>query len=86
MINAPGTNREIHISNVPRYLAPFHAKLHPHFFTDVLIVGGGLAGLTAALAVDPSLKVLVVCKAGLDLSNSVKAQGGIATVWDVPED
>ena len=27
---------------------------------DVLIVGGGLAGLRAALAVDPSLSVLVV--------------------------
>ena len=79
-------NREIKISGTPRYLAPFHAKLHPHFFTDVLVIGGGLAGLTAALSVDPSLKVLVVCKSGLNVSNSVKAQGGIATVWDVPDD
>ncbi|MCF0233487.1 MAG: FAD-dependent oxidoreductase, partial [Thermoguttaceae bacterium] len=78
--------REICISDVPRYLAPFHAKLHPHFFTDVLVIGGGLAGLTAALAVDPALKVLVVCKAGLSNSNSVKAQGGVATVWNVPDD
>ncbi|MBR4752710.1 MAG: L-aspartate oxidase [Thermoguttaceae bacterium] len=80
------TNREILISGLPRYLAPFHAKLHPHFFTDVLVIGGGLAGLTAALSVDPSQKVLVVCKAGLSQSNSLKAQGGIATVWDVPDD
>ena len=28
----------------PRYLTPFHPKRVPHFFTDVLIVGGGLAG------------------------------------------
>lgn len=70
----------------PRYLAPFHAKLHPHFFTDVLIIGGGLAGLRAALAVDPSLSVLVICKAGLNNSNSQKAQGGIATVWDLKTD
>ena len=79
-------NREIRVSNVGGMLAPFHAKLHPHFFTDVLIVGGGLAGLTAALAVDPSLRTLVVCKAGLSHSNSAKAQGGVATVWDVPDD
>ncbi len=86
MTEVAGNNREIHVSNLPRYLAPFHAKLHPHFFTDVLVVGGGLAGLSAALAVDPSLKVLVVCKSGLDVSNSVKAQGGIAAVWNVPDD
>ncbi|MDR1480000.1 MAG: L-aspartate oxidase [Planctomycetaceae bacterium] len=64
-----------------RYLVPFHPKRHPHFFTDVLVVGGGLAGCRAALAVDPSLNVLLVCKDGLDNSNSVNAQGGIAAVW-----
>ena len=28
----------------PRYLVPFHPKKVPHFFTDVLVIGGGLAG------------------------------------------
>ncbi|MGL4593097.1 MAG: L-aspartate oxidase [Thermoguttaceae bacterium] len=65
-----------------RYLVPFHPKRHPHFFTDVLVIGGGLAGLRAALSVDPTLQVLVVCKNGLENSNSMKAQGGIASVWD----
>ncbi|MBR2694512.1 MAG: L-aspartate oxidase [Thermoguttaceae bacterium] len=69
-----------------RYLIPFHAKRQPHFFTDVLIIGGGLAGVRAALAVDPSLRVLVICKDGLTNSNSGKAQGGIATVWDLDDD
>ena len=86
MTTAQPGSREIRLPKTPRYLAPFHAKLHPHFFADVLVIGGGLAGLTAALSVDPSLTVLVVCKAGLTNSNSVKAQGGIATVWDVPDD
>ena len=65
-----------------RYLVPFHPKRYPHFFTDILIIGGGLAGMRAALAVHPSLNVLVVCKEGLEGSNSHNAQGGIATVWD----
>ncbi|MBQ9798672.1 MAG: L-aspartate oxidase [Thermoguttaceae bacterium] len=86
MTTAQNGAREIRLPKTPRYLAPFHAKLHPHFFADVLVLGGGLAGLTAALSVDPSLTVLVVCKAGLTNSNSVKAQGGIATVWNVPDD
>ena len=69
----------------PRYLVPFHPKHVPHFFTDVLIVGGGLAGLRAALAVDPRLSVVVVTKQGVEQSNSSHAQGGIAGVLD-PDD
>jgi L-aspartate oxidase len=57
----------------------------PHCFTDVLIIGGGLAGLRAALAVDPSLTVTVVTKDDLRESSSQYAQGGIAGVLD-PED
>jgi L-aspartate oxidase len=69
----------------PRYLVPFHPKQTAHFFTDILIIGGGLAGLRAALAVPPELSVLVVTKDALRQSNSSYAQGGIASVID-PED
>lgn len=69
----------------PRYIAPFHPRQTPHFFTDVLIIGGGLAGLRAAHAVDPQLNVLVVTKDAVQQSNSNYAQGGIAGVLD-PED
>lgn len=68
--------------STPRYLAPFHPKQVPHFFTDVLVIGGGLAGLRAALAVDPKLSVLVVTKDDVVESNSAYAQGGVAVVWD----
>lgn len=66
----------------PRYLVPFHPKHIPHYFTDVLIIGAGLAGLRAANAVDPGLSVLVLTKDRLDESASSYAQGGIAGVLD----
>ena len=71
--------------SAPRYLVPFHPKRVPHAFTDVLIIGGGLAGMRAAIAIDPKLSVLVVSKDSLLKSNSQYAQGGIASVID-PED
>jgi L-aspartate oxidase len=68
-----------------RYLVRFDPKRIPHLFTDVLIIGGGIAGIRAALAVDPKLDVVVVTKDRLLQSNSAYAQGGIAGVFD-PED
>jgi L-aspartate oxidase len=69
----------------PRYLLPFDTRRALHRFTDVLVIGGGLAGLRAANAVEPNQSVLVVTKDRLRESNSNYAQGGIAGVLD-PED
>jgi L-aspartate oxidase len=69
----------------PRYLVPFGPKATAHRFTDVLVVGAGIAGLRAALAVPPPLDVLVVTKDRIAESNSAYAQGGIAGVL-APED
>jgi len=44
---------------------------------DILVVGGGLAGLAAALASDPDLRVAVVSRVHPLRSHSVAAQGGI---------
>src|SRR6478752_9285123 len=68
-----------------RYLVQFSPKHTPHFFTDVLVIGAGIAGLRAALEVPPSLDVLVVTKDRPTESNSAYAQGGIAGVLS-PED
>src|SRR5215213_2893540 len=68
-----------------RYLVRFDPKRIPHSFADVLILGGGIAGVRAALAIDPKLHVLVVTKDSLSQSNSSYAQGGIAGAMD-PED
>ena len=72
-------------SIVPRYLASFDPKRIPHYFTDVLIIGGGLAGLRAAMAIDDGLSVLIITKDEIQQSNSNYAQGGIAGVLD-PQD
>jgi len=69
----------------PRYLVSFGPKRVPHCFTDVLILGGGLAGLRAALEVDPGLSITLITKDDLRESSSQYAQGGIAGVID-PED
>ena len=69
----------------PRYLVRFGPKQTPHLFTDVLVIGAGIAGLRAALEVPPELDVLVVTKDRLQQSNSAYAQGGIAGVLS-PED
>jgi L-aspartate oxidase len=71
---------------IPRYLASFDPKQLPHFFTDLLIVGGGLAGLRAANEAHPDVRVLVVTKDEIDQSNSTYAQGGIAGVLSPDDD
>ncbi len=68
-----------------RYLVGFDLRELPHHFADVLIIGGGVAGLRAALGIADPYRVLVVTKDGVRESNSTYAQGGIAGVLD-PED
>ncbi len=79
-------SRTIHVPSMRRYLVPFDPKRVPHLFTDVLVIGGGIAGIRAALAVDPSLRTVVVTKDSLQHSNSAYAQGGIAGVLDPLDD
>lgn len=50
--------------------------------TDFLIIGAGLAGLTAAIKASEYGKVTIVSKTEFDESNSWLAQGGIAAALD----
>lgn len=74
-----------HFERPRRYLTAFDPRDLPHHFADVLVIGGGLAGLRAALGVPEPYRVLVVTKDEVKESNSAYAQGGIAGVLD-PED
>jgi len=49
---------------------------------DTIIVGSGLAGLTAAYHASKKGSVAIITKSQLDISNSYYAQGGIAAVTD----
>lgn len=53
---------------------------------DIVIIGSGIAGMYAALHLDPSLSVLLLAKGELSLSNSSLAQGGIAAVLQTEDD
>src|ERR1039458_1369232 len=53
---------------------------------DFLVVGGGVAGLSAAAGLAGAGSVLVVTKEGLAESNTAYAQGGIAVAMGGDED
>ncbi|MFW5682488.1 MAG: L-aspartate oxidase [Phycisphaeraceae bacterium] len=71
-----------------RYLIPFRATLLPQIFCDVLVIGGGVAGLRAAIetASHPDGgEVILAGKGQWELSNTTWAQGGIASVMAEPD-
>jgi L-aspartate oxidase len=57
----------------------FSVRSRPH---DVLIIGSGAAGLTAALTLAATRKVTVLAKGPLTSGSTAWAQGGIAAVLD----
>ena len=72
--------------HTPRYLLGFDLRRRPHLDADVLVVGGGVAGLCAALAAaDAGKEVLLLAKAAIAESNTFYAQGGVAAVLRADE-
>jgi L-aspartate oxidase len=53
---------------------------------DVVIVGGGVAGLSVALSLPAGLRVALVTKAALGESNTRYAQGGLAVAVGLDDD
>jgi L-aspartate oxidase len=49
---------------------------------DVIVIGSGAAGLSAALELAPTLKVAVLAKGGISAGSTAWAQGGIAAVLE----
>jgi L-aspartate oxidase len=59
-------------------LSPLSTKLQPPARYDVVVIGAGIAGLTAALAAADDASILVLAKGSLSSSSSYAAQGGVA--------
>ena len=72
-------------AQVRRYLTAFDTARLPQVFTDVVILGSGVAALRAALEVAPRLQVTLLTKSRLTESNSFYAQGGIAAAIAPPD-
>jgi L-aspartate oxidase len=53
---------------------------------DILIAGSGIAGLYAALCLEPRFRILMLSKKELTACNSAMAQGGIAAALDRQND
>ncbi len=76
-----------------RYLIPFRSSLLPQIFTDTLVIGGGVAGLRAAIAAagaddapgSPASDVIVLSKSAFSQTNTAWAQGGVAAVLRVDD-
>ena len=60
-------------------------KHNAELFSDFLVIGGGIAGLTFALKASEVGTVTVLTKAGSSEANTSYAQGGIASVWSVDD-
>ncbi len=68
-----------------RYLTNFEHYRLPHLLTDTLVLGSGVAGLSAALHAAEAGDVLLVAKDKLDQCATAYAQGGIAGATE-PDD
>ncbi len=72
-----------------RYLVHFSSYNVPQIFTDVLVLGSGVAGLSVVLGLPEGVSAVVVSKGSLQESATAKAQGGVAAavaVYDSPQE
>jgi L-aspartate oxidase len=65
---------------IPRSLIDYRLSGLPRVDTDVVVIGGGIAGLFTAVKAAERERVLVITKKTLFESNTRHAQGGIAAV------
>ena len=64
---------------IPRYLVNYDTDNIEKVFTEAVVVGSGIAGLTAALEISKQFDVAVVTKGELKETATWYAQGGVAT-------
>ena len=65
-----------------KFLVDFNTAEMKKTYTDVLIIGSGIAGVYTALELSDEYKITLITKEEVEISNSVLAQGGIAVSLD----
>lgn len=65
-----------------KFLVDFNTAEMKKEYTDVLIIGSGIAGVYTALELGDEYKITLITKEEVEISNSVLAQGGIAVSLD----
>ena len=65
-----------------RYLINFDTDKLEKCYSDVVIIGSGIAGVYTSLSIDPKYSISILTKERVEISNSVLAQGGIAVSLD----
>ncbi len=68
--------------NKYRHLIDFNMHDMECEYTDVVIIGSGIAGLYTSLSIPSDFSIAILTKETLDISNSGMAQGGIAVSLD----
>jgi len=64
------------------YLIDLDLRRVPSFAPDVLIIGSGIAAISAAIAAAEVSSVMIITKSALQESNTYYAQGGVAVSLD----
>lgn len=65
-----------------RYLVDFDTTKLAAEQYDIIIIGGGIAGIYTALEIPEQYSIAMLVKESMDTSNSVLAQGGVAAPLD----
>lgn len=71
------------LASLPRYL--YYPEISTEKETDIIVIGGGIAGLTAALECSKKYEVTLITKKGFNDCNTYYAQGGIAAALNPPD-
>lgn len=71
------------LTSLPRHL--FCSENFAERIADIIVVGGGIAGLTAALECSKNNKVMLIIKNDFNDCNTYYAQGGIAAALTPPD-
>ena len=71
---------------IEQFLIDMDLRRIPSLSPDVLIIGSGIAAISAAIVAAESASVLIITKSELQESNTYYAQGGVAAALDPADD